>query len=135
MAEVAARAGFSVTTVSHVLSDVPGKRIPHPTRQRVRDAAADLGYVVNGIARSLRSQETHLLAFISDEVLTTPFAAAMVHGALEAAAELAGWWFLSTPVWTGLSRPIRSAPFRSARSTAICTSACEDRLRTVGQVE
>jgi LacI family transcriptional regulator len=101
MAEVAARAGVSVTTVSHVLNDVPGKRIPPATGQRVRDAAADLGYVVNELARSLRLQRTHVLAFISDEVLITPFAAAMVHGALEAAAEL-GWTVVLTN--TGVDR-------------------------------
>ena len=116
MAEVAARAGVSVTTVSHVLSDVPGKRIPHPTRQRVRDAAAELGYVVNGIARSLRSQETHALAFISDEVLTTPFAAAMVHGALEAAAEL-GWMMVL--VNTGVDRAFEADQIRALQERQI----------------
>lgn len=116
MAEVAARAGVSVTTVSHVLSDVPGKRIPHPTRQRVRDAAAELGYVVNGIARSLRSQETHCLAFISDEVLTTPFAAAMVHGALEAAAEL-GWMVVL--VNTGVDRAFEADQIRALQERQI----------------
>jgi len=116
MAEVAARAGVSVTTVSHVLSNVPGKRIPHPTRQRVRDAAAELGYVVNGIARSLRSQETHALAFISDEVLTTPFAAAMVHGALEAAAEL-GWMMIL--VNTGVDRAFEADQIRALQERQI----------------
>ena len=101
MAEVAARAGVSVTTVSHVLNDVADKRIPPRTGQRVKDAAADLGYVVNGLARSLRLQQTHVLALISDEVLTTPFAFAMVQGALEAAAEL-GWMVVLTD--TGVDR-------------------------------
>ena len=116
MAEVAARAGVSVTTVSHVLNDVPGKRIPPRTGQRVRDAAADLGYVVNGLARSLRLQRTHVLAVISDEVLTTPFAAAMVQGALEAAAEL-GWMVVLTN--TGVDRALESDQIRALQERQV----------------
>jgi ABC-type spermidine/putrescine transport system permease subunit II len=37
--DVAALAGLSVTTVSHVLNDVPDKRIAIATRERVRAAA------------------------------------------------------------------------------------------------
>ena len=51
MAYVAARAGVSAT-VSHVLNHVPGKRIRPDTRERVRLAAEDPGYVLNGVARS-----------------------------------------------------------------------------------
>jgi DNA-binding LacI/PurR family transcriptional regulator len=40
--DVAVRTGLSVTTVSQVLSDAPGRRIAEPTRQRVRAAAAEL---------------------------------------------------------------------------------------------
>lgn len=35
--DVAVRAGVSVTTVSHVLNEVPGKRISEETRVRVRE--------------------------------------------------------------------------------------------------
>ena len=35
MRDVAERSGVSVTTVSHVLNDVPGKRINPQTRARV----------------------------------------------------------------------------------------------------
>ena len=73
-----------------MLNDVPGKRILPETRERVRQSAAELGYVVNGLARSLRLQHSPVIGFISDEVLTTPFAVGMVLGALEAASRL-GW--------------------------------------------
>jgi transcriptional regulator with XRE-family HTH domain len=39
--DVAVRTGLSVTTVSQILSDAPGRRIAEPTRQRVRAAAAE----------------------------------------------------------------------------------------------
>jgi LacI family transcriptional regulator len=83
---VAAAAGVSVTTVSHVLNDVPGKRVSEQTRRKVREAADRLGYVPNEVARQLRAQRSFTLGLISDVVATTPFAGGMVQGAQEAAS-------------------------------------------------
>lgn len=52
-AEVAVRAGVSRTTVSFVLNDVRNKGISEITRQKVLDAASDLGYQPNAAARTL----------------------------------------------------------------------------------
>ena len=52
--DVAAASGVSRATVSFVLRDSPGQSISAPTRERVRQAARDLGYVPHGIARALR---------------------------------------------------------------------------------
>jgi LacI family transcriptional regulator len=88
--DVAERAGVSVTTVSHVLNDVPGKRISPETRQRVRRAASRLGYAPNSVARSLRLQRTEMIALVSDQVATTPYAGRMILGAQETASKH-GW--------------------------------------------
>jgi LacI family transcriptional regulator, galactose operon repressor len=64
--DVAVRTGLSVTTVSQVLSDAPGRRIAEPTRQRVRAAAAELSYRPNRLAQGLRPKRTQTLAFVSD---------------------------------------------------------------------
>lgn len=88
--DVAERAGVSVTTVSHVLNDAPGKRISKDTRGRVRTAAHELGYQPNGVARSLRLQRSHILALVSDEIATTPHAGQIILGAQEAASRH-GW--------------------------------------------
>src|SRR5947209_5912146 len=85
--DVAESAGFSVTTVSHVLNDVPGKRIADSTRERIREVADRLGYRPNRLAQGLRSQRTHSIGFVSDNIATTPFAGEMIHGAQAAAAE------------------------------------------------
>ena len=90
MRDVAAAAGVSVTTVSHVLNEVPGKRIPTQTRDRVRAAAEGLGYRHNHLARGLRLGRSQTLALVSDVVATTPFAGQMILGAQEAAAKV-GW--------------------------------------------
>jgi LacI family transcriptional regulator len=88
--DVAQRAGVSVTTVSHVLNDTPGKRISDETRARVRQAADDLSYRPNGMARSLRLRRSQILALVSDEIATTPHAGQIILGAQEAASKR-GW--------------------------------------------
>ena len=85
--DVARTAGVSVTTVSVVLNDRrDGIRVPDETRRRVQQAAEDLGYSPNILARSLRTQQTRTIGFISDEVTTTPFAVSMLAAAQDEAA-------------------------------------------------
>jgi len=78
--EVAADARVSITTVSHVLNSVAGKRVNPETRARVIDSAQRLGYQPNALARSLRSQRSNSIALIGDEIATTPFAGQIVQG-------------------------------------------------------
>lgn len=63
MADVAARAGVSTATVSLVLN---GRldRTSEEVRQRVLQAVAELGYVPNQTARSLRRQRTEQVCLI-----------------------------------------------------------------------
>ena len=53
---VAAEAGVSVTTVSHVLNDVSYARISAETRAKVKSAAVQLGYGPNRLAQALPPQ-------------------------------------------------------------------------------
>jgi LacI family transcriptional regulator len=84
--DVAAAAGVSVTTVSHILNRVDGKRISPATRERVLQAAEELGYAPNTLARGLRLQRSQTIGFVSDEIATTPNAGRIILGAQEAAA-------------------------------------------------
>jgi LacI family transcriptional regulator len=79
--DVAIHAGVSITTVSHVLNDAPGKRVNKETRARVKAAADQLGYLPNRMARSLRTQRAGSVAMIGDEIVTTPFAGGLILGA------------------------------------------------------
>lgn len=88
--DVAARAGVSATTVSHVLNKVPSARISEETRQRVRQAAAALGYAPSRIAQGLRLQRSQTLGLLGDEIATTPYAGRIILGAQEAASAH-GW--------------------------------------------
>ena len=86
--DVAQAAGVSITTVSVVLNDRhEGVRVPDGTRRRVQQAAEEIGYRPNILARSLRTQETRTIGFISDEVTTTPYAVSMLAAAQDEAAD------------------------------------------------
>ena len=62
MKEVAAAAGVSVATVSHVIN---GTRFVRPAlADRVREAMTTLGYTPDGRARSLRVRRTHTLGLV-----------------------------------------------------------------------
>ncbi len=64
--DVARLAGVSRTTVSFVLNNRADSRIPitEETRQRVLQAAKELGYEPNDIARSLRSGTSMTIGFL-----------------------------------------------------------------------
>lgn len=62
--QVAKRAGVSRTTVSFVLNDAPGSNISEETRQKVLQAAEELGYVPNAAARSLVSGRTLTIGLV-----------------------------------------------------------------------
>ena len=62
--QVAERAGVSRATVSFVLNEVPNKGISEKTRQKVLDAASELGYQPNIAARSLAGGSTGTVAVV-----------------------------------------------------------------------
>ena len=85
--EVAAAAGVSVTTVSHVLNETPHAQVRDETRARVIETAERLGYRANRLARGLRSGRTQTLGLVGDSIATTPYAGQMIRGAQLAAQE------------------------------------------------
>lgn len=85
MKDVARRAGVSQATVSYVINGSEDERIGQATRDRVFAAARLLGYRPNVAARSIRTQQSNLIGFVTDTVASTPFAGAMIKGAQDAA--------------------------------------------------
>ncbi|MCT9139572.1 LacI family transcriptional regulator [Streptomyces violarus] len=83
---MAARVGLSTASVSLVLRGVPGPS--ERTRERVRKAAADLGYQVDRTASSLASRRSRLLGVLVD--IHSPFHAELVEH-LHTAAEEVGY--------------------------------------------
>lgn len=91
MRDVAARAGVSVSTVSYALNDASVLPLSATTKERVRRAAHELGYVPNGLARSLQARASRTIGVILGKPLTLPRYA---------------------PVAEGLARGLRSDGFR-----------------------
>jgi len=84
-ADVARLAGVSTTAVSLVLNGRTGTRLSPDAVERVRAAAATLGYRPNLTARALSMQSSQILGFISDGVTTGRFGNDLIRGALEEA--------------------------------------------------
>lgn len=59
--DIGKRLGLSQPTVSRILSGADGCRVSPETRRRVLEAAAELGYRPNAIARSLRRRRTNIV--------------------------------------------------------------------------
>jgi LacI family transcriptional regulator len=87
-ADVARLAGVSRATVSYVINNRSGGKvqITDDTRRRVLDAIGQLGYQPNAAARSLKTQQTQLLAVMVPD-LTNPFYPLLIRGAQVAADE------------------------------------------------
>ncbi|MRX43291.1 LacI family DNA-binding transcriptional regulator [Agromyces kandeliae] len=77
LSDVAARAGVSVSAVSRVLSDAPSARVSAATRQRIHEAARELGYRPNFAARALKSARTNVIGLVVPDVTNAIFAELM----------------------------------------------------------
>lgn len=82
--DVARRAGVSAMTVSRVINN--SGYISQETRERVEQAIAELGYVPNALARSLRFKRTKTLALILTDI-TNPFFTTIARGVEDVASE------------------------------------------------
>lgn len=78
LTDVAQAAGVSIATASRVLTgaDYP---IAETTRQKVLVAAEALGYQPNLVARSLRTERSHTIGVIADDLLS-PFTPPILRG-------------------------------------------------------
>jgi LacI family transcriptional regulator len=65
--DVAAHAGVSFQTAGKVLNGRP-VTVSSDTRERIRSAAAELGYVPNMLARSLITQSTCTIGIVADDL-------------------------------------------------------------------
>lgn len=82
--DVAKRAGVAPITVSRVINNTG--YISTKTRKSVKAAIAELGYVPNVLARSLRSKRTNTLALVLTDI-TNPFFTIIARGVEDVASE------------------------------------------------
>ncbi len=81
--DIARRAGVGVGTVSRVLNDSPN--VSESTRAQVRQVMAETNYRPKSAAKTLRTRRSSAIAFITDEIASTPFAGDTIRGAQDAA--------------------------------------------------
>jgi LacI family transcriptional regulator len=75
--DVAAKAGVSITTVSHVMHN--RKNIPESTRNRVLQVMRDINFVPNRIAQRLVTKKTQTIALLIPTI-DNPFFAELYNG-------------------------------------------------------
>ena len=78
--DVAREAGVTAATVSYVINEKPGQTITPETRERVLKAVADLHYIPNAHARTLRSQSVPCVGVVIRKNLAVPRFAQVVYG-------------------------------------------------------
>jgi len=78
--DIARACGYSVSTVSIVLSEAPlSQNVAVTTREQIRKMARDLGYHPDAYARSLRRRRSQTIAVLAYD-LSDPFCIPIVHG-------------------------------------------------------
>jgi LacI family transcriptional regulator len=83
--EVARRAGVSRTTASFVMTGRRDMRISADAERRVLQAARELNYRPNLMARALRTKLTHTIGLVSDTIASEAFAGEIVRGSVATA--------------------------------------------------
>ena len=92
--QLAAHLNLSTTTLSLVLNDAPtAVSIPKETKDRIFNAARELNYKPNYLARSLRVQRTHTFGVIVPE-LSDGYSAMVLNG-VEAVLSTKGYFYLT----------------------------------------
>lgn len=71
--DVAKLAGVSIASVSYVLNNTPNKSIKEATITRILDAAKELNYTANKIARSLKTQKSYTIGLIVADIANPYF--------------------------------------------------------------
>ena len=87
MTDVARIAGVSQTSVSLILNRMVGARISEATRQRVVEAAREIGYELPSSRRPyVTALDRNVIAYVVDEISTSPHPIVSFDGARDA-----GW--------------------------------------------
>jgi LacI family transcriptional regulator len=95
--DVADRAGVARSAVSMVVNGKDAGMVAPERRQRILDAAAELGYTPNSVARSLRNRRTHTIGLVTDQIASSAFGGQLIRAATDIAME-AGYLLLTVDI-------------------------------------
>jgi len=125
LSDVARRAGVSIVTASRALSGNP--LVAEPTRKRIVETSAALGYVPNLLARGLVKNRTATVGVVILE-LANPFFAPMVSG-IQAVAAKQGFLVIIGESFRNLGEEQRCLEqFRQFRVGGIIVTPATDEL-------
>ena len=130
LSNIADQAGVSVATVSYVLNDKPGARIPEQTQNRIRHIAEELGYTPNLAAQALRTGKSRVVLLIIPDL---PINFTMGELMLQFGAQLDEHGYIAVTLTTGsramdLEASINATSPVAALSLVTLTPAEEDLL-------
>jgi LacI family transcriptional regulator len=123
ISDVARRAGVSTVTVSRVLNRE--RNVNSLTRERVERAIADLSYVPNVVARSLRSKRTHALALVLPDV-TNVFWTTIARGVEDAAHSVGYSVLLCNTDEDPVKQQLYMQVIASQRVDGVIIAPCDD---------
>ncbi|MEQ0558236.1 LacI family DNA-binding transcriptional regulator [Amycolatopsis sp. NEAU-NG30] len=131
--DVARAAGVSRTTVSFVLNDRPGQSIPMETRQRVLEAARNLGYRPHASARTLAAGRSDLVLLAIPDTRLGPatsrfveeLAAALAEHGLTLITHLAGAPLPDVCATVNASAVVGLSPFDAETADALRRAGAE----------
>ncbi|MEW2631449.1 LacI family DNA-binding transcriptional regulator [Streptomyces sp. NPDC048389] len=83
--DVARLASVSHTAVSFMFNGRAEGNLSPATQERIRQAAVQLGYRPDPVARGLRRRRTAVIGLVTDEIASSPFAGRLLRGAMETA--------------------------------------------------
>jgi len=95
--DVAARAGVARSAVSMVVNGRDAGMVAPGKRQRILDAAAELGYRPHSVGRSLRNQRTQTIGLVTDQIASSAFGGRLIRGATDVAME-AGYLLITVDI-------------------------------------
>lgn len=130
--DVAARAGVSPATVSNALNH-PDK-VSAKTRERVRQAIEELGYVRNDAARQLRQQQNLAVGMIVLDI-GNPFFADVARGAENTLGELQRPLLLGNSSQNAERELTQLRLFEEQRVAGILITPVGDVLQRLGQIK
>lgn len=95
--DVADRAGVARSAVSMVVNGKDAGMVAPERRQRILDAAAELGYTPSSVGRSLRNQRTRTIGLVTDQIASSAFGGQLIRAATDVAME-AGYLLLTVDI-------------------------------------
>lgn len=95
--DVADRAGVARSAVSMVINGKDAGMVAPERRQRILDAAAELGYTPSSVGRSLRNQRTRTIGLVTDQIASSAFGGQLIRAATDVAME-AGYLLLTVDI-------------------------------------